>query len=259
MDKTDIRQIALYLSGKLPPYFDRFSRLRFFELLEIQYGITTDKATFYREQANKYEEEFYQLVFEYLYTKSLESNDEKKKFQNFINLVWYKTEWKINYDTLSIQRKALKEEKNSQTKWKLLESFLIELFSSIDWLNIVANNLNNGDEELDIVLQNNIHEWFFANLNSPLLLVEAKNWKDNVPTKVARDFTSKTHLHKNLTRVGILVTVNGYTGEVDEVLKRLWATDELLVLISWDDIEYLLSDHIDPKEWLMKLFSKSLK
>ena len=212
MDKLDIRQIALYLSGKSPPTFTKFSRFRFFELLEDQYGITTDKATFYREQANKYEEEFYQLVFEYLYTKSLESDDEQKKFKHFITLIWYKVHWAINYDDFTTQRENLKNETNSQAKGKLLEQFLVQLFNSIDWLNVVANNLNNGDEELDIVLQNNIHEWFFANLNSPLLLVEAKNWKDNVPTKVARDFTSKTHLHKNLARVGILVAVNGFSG-----------------------------------------------
>lgn len=259
MNDLDIRKIALYLSGKLPPYFNRFSRLRFFELLEQQYGVTTEKATFYWEQANKYEEEFYQLVFEYLHAKSLESDDEKKKFQGFLNLVWYQIEWKINYEELLSQRKLLKEEKNPQMKWKLLENFLVDLFSTIDWLNIVANNLNNGDEEIDIILQNNIHEWFFANLNSPLLLVEAKNREKNVPTAIARDFTFKTRFHKNLTRVGILVSVNGYTWEVDEVLKRLWSTEELLVLIEWVDIENLLSEKLDTKERLMNLFSKSLK
>gem|GEM_PF-2735588 len=83
----DIRQIALYLAGKLPPHYTRFPRLKFYALLEKKYGIDTIKASFYREQANKYEEEFYQLVLEYLHNISLESIEEKQKFDNFLELI----------------------------------------------------------------------------------------------------------------------------------------------------------------------------
>jgi hypothetical protein len=61
--------------------------LRFFELLEVHYGIDTIKASFYREQANKYEEEFYQLVFEYLANKATYSEIEQQKFDRFIEVV----------------------------------------------------------------------------------------------------------------------------------------------------------------------------
>jgi hypothetical protein len=153
----------------------------------------------------------------------------------------------------------LQLEKNSQVKGKLLEEFLILLFWSIEWVNIVAKNLNNWDEELDIVLQNNIHEWFFANLNSPLMIIEAKNWSSSVPTKVTRDFAMKAHLHNNLSRVWILVAVNWVTWEVDDLLKRLGSTNELLVIITGDDIQKLLNQNKDPKKWFMDLFSNSLK
>lgn len=254
----DIRKIALSLSWKTPPDYKQYSRLKFFELLETQYGIDTTKANFYWEQANKYEEEFYQLVLEYLQQKSTESDVEEAKFNGFLDKLWILE--RVNVLTwLKELREDLKLEENSQRKWKKLEIFLGKLFSLIDWISVVATNLNNWDEELDLVLQNNHSVWFFSNINSPLILVEAKNWKDNVPTKVSRDFGMKCHLHKNLSRVWILVAVNWVTWEVDELLKRLWSTDEVLVIISWEDIDELFLGNIEPAHWLMKLFTNSLK
>jgi hypothetical protein len=61
--------------------------------------------------------------------------------------------------------------------------------------------LNNDDEEIDLVLKNNIESPFFQSLNSPVILVEAKNWKSKTPTKETRNFSMKCDDHKNLTRV----------------------------------------------------------
>jgi hypothetical protein len=65
----DIRKLSLFLSGKLPPEYSHFSRFHFFEMLEKEFDIDTVKADFYRNQANKYEEEFYKLIYENLWSK----------------------------------------------------------------------------------------------------------------------------------------------------------------------------------------------
>jgi hypothetical protein len=66
----DIRKISLHLSGKTPPY-EKFSRLEFFDYLEDIFGYNLEKLDFYWKQAKEFEEEFYYLVFEKLYSKSI--------------------------------------------------------------------------------------------------------------------------------------------------------------------------------------------
>lgn len=257
----DIRKLSLFLSGKLPPEYTHYSRLHFFELLEEKFDIDTVKADFYRNQANKYEEEFYKLIFEYLWSKYWSDETERQRVIDFVSELWFEKEnnYLSNREELKTKREALKVETNSQTKGRLLEEFLVDLFDQIEWLNVVANNLNNWDEEIDIVLQNNSKDSFLSSICSPLILLEAKNWKDSVPTKFSRDFSMKVHYHKNLSRVWILVSVNWVTWETDEFFKRIWSTDELLVIITWNGIDLLLSDKIDPIERLKSLFVNSLK
>jgi hypothetical protein len=65
----DIRKISLHLSGKTPPY-EKFSRLEFFDYLEDIFGYSLEKLDFYWKQSKEFEEEFYYLVFDKLYSKS---------------------------------------------------------------------------------------------------------------------------------------------------------------------------------------------
>lgn len=258
----DTRKIALFLSGKIPPNYEKYNRLWFMEYLEVIFWINLEKIDFYWKQASWYEEEFYFLVIDLLYKKSLEDENQKIKFQNLIEklnlpdeLVWTR----LNRTLLKDLWDKLKNETNSQTKWKMLEEFLEKLFNTSIGLKVIDKNLNNWDEELDLILKNNGESTFYHNLNSPLILLEAKNWKDKVQTKVTRDFSTKVHLHRNLTRIWLFVSVNWYTGEVDELLKRLWSTDEVLVLVNGENIEQLLESRLSVDEWLEILISASLK
>jgi hypothetical protein len=65
----DVRKISLYLSGKTPPY-EKYSRFEFFEHLEGIFDYKLDKLDFYWKQAREFEEEFYYLVFDKIYSKS---------------------------------------------------------------------------------------------------------------------------------------------------------------------------------------------
>ena len=76
----DIRKIALYLSGKIAPDYNKYSRLEFFEHLETIYEFDISKQEFYWRQAKEYEEELYFLVIDYLYRKSIKDKNQKIKF-----------------------------------------------------------------------------------------------------------------------------------------------------------------------------------
>lgn len=259
----DIRKIALYLSGKIPPDYIKFSRLEFFEHLETIYEFDISKQEFYWRQAKEYEEELYFLVIDYLHGKSVKDKNQKVKFDGFIKKLGIPDEVlgtsNIDYVSLKNDWDKLKLETNSQTKWKLLEDFLEELFNSIPWLEVAKKNLNNEDEEIDLVLKNNIPSPFFQSLKSPVILVEAKNWQTNIPTKETRNFTMKCDDHKNLTRVWIFVSVNWFTEVHDDLLKRAWSKDYIPVLISWEDIDGFLDSWIPLVNFLENKIVDSLK
>ncbi|MEI6426215.1 MAG: restriction endonuclease [Candidatus Absconditabacteria bacterium] len=80
----DIRKIALYLSGKIPPNYEKYNRLEFMELLKGIFGYGYDQLDFYWKQAKEYEEEFYFMVLDLLYSKSLKDENEKTKFSKLL-------------------------------------------------------------------------------------------------------------------------------------------------------------------------------
>lgn len=124
----DLRKISLYLSWKIPPEYKKYSRLKFFELLETEYGIDTTKANFYWEQANKYEEEFYQLVLEYLQQKSIESDAEKVKYEWFLDKLGIDDE--IKSDDLKLVLWEYKNEKDFTT------NFLLDFFKRLGYSDV---------------------------------------------------------------------------------------------------------------------------
>lgn len=232
------------------------------EYLEITFEISLEKIDFYWKQAWWYEEEFYYLVLDLLFKKSNEDENQKLKFQDLVRKLNLPEElaWaKLDKTHLKDLWTALRRESNSQKKGKLLEEFLEELFNSSVGMKVIGKNVNNWDEELDIILKNNGDSSFYRNLNSPLILLEAKNWKGKSPTKVTRDFSTKVRLHRNLTRIWLFISINWYTWEVDELLKRLWPTDEIMVLVDGRNIEQLLESNLSVDEWLEVLISTSLK
>lgn len=259
----DIRKIALYLSGKIPPDYIKFSRLEFFEHLEIIYEFDISKQEFYWRQAKEYEEELYFLVIDYLYRKSTKDKNQKIKFDNFIEKLSIPDEVLgisgTDFTSLKNDWEKLKLENNSQAKWKLLENFLEGLFDSILWIEVVEKNMKNEDEEIDLVLKNNVQSPFFQSLNSPIILVEAKNWAKPTPTKESRNFGMKCLTHKNLTRVWIFVAVNWFTDVHDDLQKRTGPMDYIEVLLDWSDIEDLLDNNLNPINWLEDKIIKSLK
>jgi hypothetical protein len=152
----------------------------------------------------------------------------------------------------------LNVEKDKIKKGLELELFMQVLLEIIDGVKIIDRRINNGDEEIDIVTTNHIADTFWISLQSPLLLFECKNWISNIGVKELRDFEGKLRNHNNLCRIGFFISVNGFSSECIEQLKRMGRQEHILVLIKGSDIEELITNELNIKPWLEKLISKSL-
>lgn len=244
----DIRKIALELSGKVAPDYKKYNRLEFMEYLEEIFWLSLDKIEFYRRQAKEYEEDFYFLILDLLYNKSLKDDNEKIKFdkliQNINNQFLYNTisnlwnEWDI-----------VKKETDKYKKWQSLEIFLEKLLSYISWFEIIERNLRLEDEEFDLVIKNNSTRPFIQNFNTPLILLEAKNWINKIEAKEFNAFKWKLSNHKNLVKLWIFVSMSWFTSWVSLSQIRANAAGENIIIITWEDIEDLINNNKNIDEW----------
>lgn len=135
------------------------------------------------------------------------------------------------------------DEKNSFKKGRLFEEFTELIFTSNNYLEISDKNYKTGDEEIDLIILNKTKNNFWSSFGA-MLFVECKNWSKSVGTKEVRDFETKLRNHSGVTKLGFFVSINGFTSEVKNHLKRIGREDYHITLISKTEIEdYLNSDH----------------
>lgn len=261
----DINKITSYLLWNNPEKYEKISRLEFFEYVEKIYGYNLEKLNFFWEQANKYEEDFYKLTFEKFYSQSKKDELEKAKLERLLkelNLQDFLSSRKFDYVQLLQEFEAIIKTKTdintseSQTKWKQFEDFLKKLFNAIDGFEVTEIK-QVEDEQIDLVIKNNINKPFWLNLRTPVILWEAKNWSTKTPVKEIAILDSKLWGHNNFSRIGFFISMNWFTNVTGLKLERLWATEKIIVKITWDDIETLLKDELHPIDWIEWLVMKS--
>jgi len=257
----ELYELAKCLTWKIEPY-KKFPRLKFFDYLKRYFWYDFQELNFYWEQANKKEEDFYNLVFEKLLYEVEKWEIWKWYFDKFLEELWLsnfvKTIW-FPYEVLLKEFDILKQWNfTSQEKGKRFEEFLKKLFDSIPWLKVINSELKQAsDEQIDLIIQNSIDDPFIISLNSPVIIWEAKNWTQNTPTSVVNTLDGILNWHENLSKVWIVIALNWFTKETDETLKRKWWTNHIIVKIDWESIEELLEEKKDPIEWFKSLISKS--
>lgn len=69
MDSIDIRKLSLFLSGKIPPDYNKINRMLFTEGLNSKCGFDYNKIDFYWKQSKEFEEDFYYMILDFLYQK----------------------------------------------------------------------------------------------------------------------------------------------------------------------------------------------
>lgn len=149
-----------------------------------------------------------------------------------------------------------RRENTANAKGRLLEQLAQLLFTDGERLILSDKRVSTGDEEIDLVLRNNVDRPFWVALGSPLLLVECKNWTGPVPSAAIRDFEMKLVNHGNMARIGVFVALNGFTGPVEDQMKRSSRADHHIALIRGNDIDEYLSGDDTFLVWLERKLSE---
>ena len=108
-------------------------------------------------------------------------------------------------------------------------------------LQVVEKNLRTREEEIDLVLSNGLREPFWSALSSPLILVECKNWSQRVGVPELRIFESKMQDRAALCRVGIFVSLSGFTRTFLTRLTSIQADVGVIFAIDGDDLSELVN------------------
>lgn len=140
--------------------------------------------------------------------------------------------------------------RNNNEKGKVLEELMLFIFESKPELEVIERRFNNGDEEIDLILKNNLSKPFWVSLSSPLIFIECKNWIKPVGSKELRDFEIKLQNHRPLVRLGFFVAPGGFTSEFYNELRRTSRDYYTIVPINLNDIVSFINGIIIVSDWM---------
>ncbi|MBF8303085.1 MAG: hypothetical protein HW396_1366 [Candidatus Dadabacteria bacterium] len=135
------------------------------------------------------------------------------------------------------------------------EDFLGRMFSFTDELEIVDKRVNLKDQEIDLIFQNNIKQPYFQSYQTPHIFIEAKFTKKETTASTVRNFRAKIEDHKHACKLGFLISVNGFTSNAKEALKRS-SHDLTIILIDNKMLEDYLNNELSLIDWLRHVVSK---
>lgn len=144
------------------------------------------------------------------------------------------------------------KEKDIFKKGQLLETFIKLVFTSNKSLNISSSRVKTGDEEIDLVILNKTDTAFWISFGS-MFFVECKNWNKPIGSKEMRDFETKLRNHSNVTSLGLIVSINGFTTQAINHLKRIGREKYHIVPIDRKNLEEYLIGKLRLFEWLENL------
>lgn len=131
-------------------------------------------------------------------------------------------------------------EKNSQKKGVLLESVVAVLLSQVDGFEVTDIGISNRTQQMDVFVHNrNVGGTLGA---SPIVLAEAKNWKNPVGTDEYAIFLRKLETRHARAKLGYLVTTGRFTSGVEAERRRDSKNDVLVVLIDGKSLPLLWGD-----------------
>src|SRR5207244_881948 len=110
---------------------------------------------------------------------------------------------------------------SAQQRGRRYEAAVAFLLSQVDDFDVVERNLRTETEELDAVVQQRATQGrVWSGLGAPLILVEAKNWKEPVTQKEASAFRVKLDGRRGVVRLGLMFGAAGFTSDaLDQELR----------------------------------------
>jgi hypothetical protein len=117
-------------------------------------------------------------------------------------------------------------------------------------LQVLEKNLRNKEEEIDLLLTNGLKDPFWASLNSPLILVECKNWSKKVGVPELRVFETKMRDRNALCRVGFFVSLSGFTSAFTSRLRTAQSDIGVIFPIDGTDLAGMVATKKRLTDWL---------
>lgn len=150
------------------------------------------------------------------------------------------------------------EDGTNQEKGRRLEALLAFLFSQVGDLRVAERNYRTETEEIDLVLQiDNFSPHVWHKSGVPFILVEAKNRQDKASQPMMSVLLNKLQTKRGTARIGIMVSLAGFTSDAREQELRFSTQDVCVVMIDSAALERLLaSDDLDGE--LERLVRRSL-
>lgn len=116
------------------------------------------------------------------------------------------------------------------------EALLAFLLGQVGDFRVVDRNYRTDTEEIDILLQvDNFSPRCWHETGVPFLLVEAKNWDDDVPQKEVTVFIGKILTKRGRARIGLLFAAKGFTSDADLQETKLGQKEQIVVALVGPD------------------------
>jgi len=252
--------IALYLSGKYPGHFRTPDKLYFIDKLQaINPTVFSDEKIKMFGMFGQVDE--YEFYLSFLNKVDRDFPENSTLFKNSFDLPSEITNIQSDefpYVELLNEFSIVKQETNPQKKGKGFEEFLKKFFNQINGLEVMDTK-QASDEQIDLIIKNNINRPFWISLGSSLFIGEAKHTTSLTKTEAIKKVIGTLDFHKNISKIGIFISMEGFTKEKDEVLKRVGGGDKIISCISGLEIEEFLTIKTDPLDWLEDKIIQSFK
>lgn len=118
-------------------------------------------------------------------------------------------------------------------------------------LRLMAKNFRTTEEEIDLILTNGLADPFWLSFGSPTIFIECKNWQDPVGVAELRVFESKMEDRRAVAKIGIFVSMSGFTTPFMTRLKEIQSRGVgVIFALTGDDLRQTLVDRIRLTDWL---------
>lgn len=139
----------------------------------------------------------------------------------------------------------------TKRKGDLLEELMSALVNiEASELAVIEKNFRTREEEIDLVLSNSLTNPFWISIGSPLILVECKNWASKIGNQELRVFESKMRDRGAICKVGIFVSIAGFSSTFFRRLKQFQESGGVIFALDGEMLESVLLSRTRLTEWL---------
>ena len=160
----------------------------------------------------------------------------RAKVQNAIEVTQSRRLVVADRGTLRANWAAARTEPDPNRKGRLLEELLQLLFRATPGFEEVTTRIDNGIEELDIVISNRSEDPVWKN-DGNYIVGECKNWSKRCGSPEFRNFVGKLENKYQRVKTGIFIAPNGFTDEFQTARRERKTKEQLILTIDHDDID----------------------